>query len=319
MVRTTPPRPIDVTEDFPELASMARTALRLHPRVGDPAVEESSVGGPLLWPAEEPWPVCEQPHPYARREKRRHGDRDRLSSRVSRSVSPATVRLYRRLLQQGWDRGRDDSGRILTPDYEALLNATVGADLEREFDVLPPMLPVVQLYLRDAHGVVTGPDGADLLQVLWCPFNHDPEHMPTSHIRWRRSSDVVDRLLVQPEPSLIEEMGYLPEACAVHPEPVTEYPAPHMLPDELWNRIEAREEIWQRSAGIQCYQYDLGVAPGWKIGGWGPWSFRDPRPMTCPECGTEQQPFLYIDSGEWDGGTRSWIPLEDLLPGAWPH
>ncbi|WP_030275151.1 hypothetical protein [Streptomyces sp. NRRL B-24484] len=58
MARTTPPRPVDMEELFPELAPLRRTAIRLHPRAGSPSAEESSVGGPLLWPADEPWPVC---------------------------------------------------------------------------------------------------------------------------------------------------------------------------------------------------------------------------------------------------------------------
>ncbi|MFE1443243.1 hypothetical protein [Streptomyces sp. NPDC058739] len=33
---TTPPRPFDVTALFPQLAPLARTATRLHPRPGSP-------------------------------------------------------------------------------------------------------------------------------------------------------------------------------------------------------------------------------------------------------------------------------------------
>ncbi|WP_405852065.1 MULTISPECIES: hypothetical protein [unclassified Streptomyces] len=58
MHRTTPPRPVDITQEFPELGPPARTAVRLHPRPGEPAVGDSSVGGPLLWPRDEPWPTC---------------------------------------------------------------------------------------------------------------------------------------------------------------------------------------------------------------------------------------------------------------------
>lgn len=58
MIRTTPPRPLNIEAVFPELAPLARTAVRLHPRVGEPTAHHSSVGGPLLWPADEPWPTC---------------------------------------------------------------------------------------------------------------------------------------------------------------------------------------------------------------------------------------------------------------------
>ncbi|MGA4863657.1 hypothetical protein ACPB9J_13515 [Streptomyces lavendulocolor] len=51
---TTPPRPFDISVLFPQLAPLARTATRLHPRPGSPTVHDSTVGGPLLWPADEP-------------------------------------------------------------------------------------------------------------------------------------------------------------------------------------------------------------------------------------------------------------------------
>src|SRR3954469_1646843 len=78
---TTPPRLFDVTALFPELAPLARTATRLHPRPGAPTVRDNSVGGPLLWPAGEPWPHCDEPH-------------DRHAAPVV--YSPDDVRLLRR-------------------------------------------------------------------------------------------------------------------------------------------------------------------------------------------------------------------------------
>lgn len=64
MSRITPPRPVDLSAVFPGLAPLARTATRLHPRPGAPSVYDSSVGGPLLWPADEPWPHCVGPHSW---------------------------------------------------------------------------------------------------------------------------------------------------------------------------------------------------------------------------------------------------------------
>lgn len=63
MARTTPPRPLDVETLFPEVASYRKTAVRLHPRLGDPSARESSLGGPVVWPLSEPWPHCEDDHP----------------------------------------------------------------------------------------------------------------------------------------------------------------------------------------------------------------------------------------------------------------
>lgn len=62
MSRHTPARPVDVESLFPELLPYRRESVRLHPRPGSPARADSSVGGPLLWPAAEPWPVCEEEH-----------------------------------------------------------------------------------------------------------------------------------------------------------------------------------------------------------------------------------------------------------------
>ena len=62
VTRTTPPRPVDVTAVVPQLAPLARPAIRLHPRPGSPTPRDSFVGGPLLWPADEPWPRCDRPH-----------------------------------------------------------------------------------------------------------------------------------------------------------------------------------------------------------------------------------------------------------------
>ncbi|MFJ9686214.1 hypothetical protein ACIRRX_11050 [Streptomyces bacillaris] len=52
MSRTTPPRPLDTEALFPELAAHRGTTTRLHPRPGRPEATDSSVGGPLLWPAD---------------------------------------------------------------------------------------------------------------------------------------------------------------------------------------------------------------------------------------------------------------------------
>jgi hypothetical protein len=31
-------------------------------RAGTPGLDDSSLGGPLLWPADDPWPTCQHPH-----------------------------------------------------------------------------------------------------------------------------------------------------------------------------------------------------------------------------------------------------------------
>ena len=87
-------------------------------------------------------------------------------------------------------------------------------------------------------------------------------------------------------------MRHVPEPCSVRPEVVTEYPAPLELPEELAERLEDWED--------GDYFDGHSIAPGWKIGGWAPWSFSDPVPMNCVSCGSAYQPLLTVASGERD-------------------
>src|SRR5262245_40812923 len=115
MTRTTPSRPVDVEALFPEVAAYRREATRLHPRQGEPGIRDSSVGGPLLWPAHEPWPHCLDAHPK------------------------------------------------------------IGFDPQPLGPV--PLVPVLQLYAADVPDLPF-PPGTDLLQLLWCPYDHGPLRPP---------------------------------------------------------------------------------------------------------------------------------------------
>ncbi|MFD6229204.1 hypothetical protein ACFWFZ_20380 [Streptomyces sp. NPDC060232] len=268
MTLTTPPRPLDVEALFPGLAAHRATATRLHPRAGSPTARDSHVGGPLLWPAGEPWPVCDEPH--------RH------------------------------------SG---------------------------PLLAVAQLYARDVPDLAAGPDGCDLLQVLWCPFDL---HGPTGHgmhvqLRWRRSAEVREVLAPQPAPAHVGFDGYLPTPCVLHPERVTEYPYIELLTGELGERVEEWEDAQEEAAyeaedeeeaayeaqdeeedgyeagggarnALPSYQSDLSVAPGWKAGGHAAWNVTGPGSTDCPGCGAGMRLLLTVDSYEWRADSESWRP-----------
>lgn len=309
MPRTTPKRPLDVEALFPELAAHRGTTTRLHPRPGRPEVRDSSVGGPLLWPADEPWPVCTEPHPHARGRR------------------PADIHRERRILAAAWLRD-PDSGP--TDEERRLLE-----ELGRQHRVAEaaahalPLIGVAQLYRRDIPGLPAGPGDCDLLQVFWCPFD---AHGPTGHgmlldLRWRRSWEVTDVLVAPPLPQVVGFVGYVPEPCVLHPEQVVTYPFAGVLPEELRARIdaweEAREEAWEEEAEQSAdqdaappvnYQYDLSIPPGWRVGGFASWHTTDPTPMNCRTCAAPMQLLLTIDSSEWDGGTGSWQPLEDQDP-----
>lgn len=61
---TVPPAPFDIADVLPELVPYARATTLLYPRAGSPGRDESSLGGPLLWPADESWPTCTAPDHY---------------------------------------------------------------------------------------------------------------------------------------------------------------------------------------------------------------------------------------------------------------
>ncbi|MFF0558864.1 hypothetical protein [Streptomyces sp. NPDC004266] len=324
MTRTTPPRPVDVEDVFPALSAHRRTATRLHPRQGVAKAGESSLAGPLSWPADEPWPVCTAVH--AKDTGHRLAD----------------VRLKRRILAEA--RGRDlsdEERRIL----DALRPGRHAPGL-RDEDPLP-LLAVAQLYTRDVPDLV-GPEGHDLLQVFWCPFEvHGPDRTIDVVLKWRRSQEVGDVLADQPEPPVTGREECVPTPCVLHPEQVVEHEYLGLLDEELQEAIadweeslldeedeededddaydsstpqsyDTYEEYEAATARARAeeeyevdYMGDLSIAPGWKAGGFASWHLTDPAPVDCEACGTPMPPLLTVDQWECDGGSRSWLPLED--------
>jgi len=305
MTRTTPPRPVDVAGALPQLAPLARPAVRLHPRPGRPSRGDSSVGGPLLWPAGEPWPYCDGPH-----EPEGH----------SVPASPEDVRWERRIRAGALSRPHGDPYRpAFTPEeLETLERIRAG----RPWPEGPvAMVPVAQLYVRDVP-LLRPPGHADVLQVLWCPFGRGD--LPEPVLYWRSAAEITSVLADPPEPAAVRQEGFLPEPCLLHPEQVTEYPNPLELSADLYEQVgrwSARQagqaipdslDALDEAAGPEgLYRSALSVAPGWKAGGWSHWGLFDPVPQACPACDSVVVPLLTIDSTEWDDNTRSWIPYED--------
>lgn len=309
-------RSVDITQTFPELRSLAKSATRLHPRRGEPQVRDSSIGGPLLWPADEAWPVCRLPRmvkherPITPEELRQHEARlDRLRARREQLLTdpriPEEARqaLARRqaTFEADMDRARAEPPRVVTSG---------SADVSTAAD---PVVGLLQLHAADAPGIAF-PDGADLLQLLWCTHYHNglPASPylfgPAPLVVWRRASDVHDVLAQVPPPPADAHQGtYLPRPCVLSPEQVTEYPDLADLPGALRDRVEAWSDALEAEHGLS-YWADLSTAPGWKIGGWPSWT-EDPYRLTC-QCGAGMTLLLRIATGEWGG--RSWRPPEDL-------
>ncbi|MFG2978615.1 hypothetical protein ACGFYY_37235 [Streptomyces sp. NPDC048331] len=305
-VRTTSPRPVDVTAVFPQLAPLARPAIRLHPRPGAPTPRDSSVGGPLLWPAEEPWPHCDGPH---------EGGGEWL----------AVVRVERSVRARAAAHPEGTPGVCAHTPRERAVLERIDWDAEQPAGPIP-MLPVAQLYVCDIP-VLRPPGQADLLQVLWCPLDHPETCMPRSAVFWRSAAAVTDLLTSPPEPLHVEGEEYVPVPCVLAPERITEYPHFLELSEELRGQLSDRSR-WQAADGApdsswarapypeSFYRSDLSVAPGWKAGGWPQWGYTDPAPRQCPACDAAMEPLLTIDTFEWQGAGHRWIPYEVRAAGS---
>ena len=156
----TPPPAYPVARLFAGIEEYAATATRLHPRRGSPDPRGSHVGGPLRWPAGESWPSCAAEHVVA-------------------TEVPLPPRLVSRL-----ERLRASEPARRWPGYQAVLSELAsrapgfgGIDrrtrtalyrVARPQPVPSPLVAVAQLRAADIPDL-RPPDGADLLQVLWCP------------------------------------------------------------------------------------------------------------------------------------------------------
>ncbi|MFB6812876.1 hypothetical protein [Streptomyces sp. NPDC056387] len=78
---------------------------------------------------------------------------------------------------------------------------------------------------------------------------------------------------------------------------------PWLLPAELW-------------ADWPTYQFDLSIPPGSRAGGCATWNMTDTVAMDWPTCAALMELLLTLASSEWDGGSVSWMPLEERDPGA---
>jgi hypothetical protein len=286
---TTPSPLHDVTALFPGIAACARTATRLHPVPGCPAPGASHIGGPALWPAGEPWPVCTDEHLVS----------------VETPV-PAAIRTEIDAARQrpGFAGYAEAIARLAAeiPGFEGV-NRRTGQALGRDRRTEPTALvPVAQLRAADVPDLAP-PPGADLLQVLWCPNDHDTVEglAPAVSVRWRAEAGLG---VASPPAAVVGQPRYVPRPCVLRPEQVVEYPWWQELPPDLGLAVREWDE---RHRGR--YHRQLATAPGWKVGGYAPWPTTDPVPAWCDHCGGALRQLLQVDSGEWGDAVR-WRPAE---------
>ncbi|TRV81124.1 hypothetical protein FKN01_04590 [Streptomyces sp. 130] len=270
---------------FPELAPYRARTTRLHPRPGRPGVRDSHIGGPMLWPADEPWPLCHEPHPA----EIQGYDPEEIRGARAAGVGPP-----------GRPRSRARSAADHGP---------------------APLVGLAQFFRRDIPGLGCGPGGTDLVQLFRCPFTHGPYLERRYHLRRRRAArtERAERLLaVPPRAPLLRWEDELPEPCVLHPEEVDTYPWAEgdTLPASLIARIDAWDDaqVAEHGPDAPSYQYDLSIPPGWRVGGYPSWASTGPMAIGCASCDTPMRLLLTADSCEMDGGSHSWTPLEDRDP-----
>ncbi|MFJ3303641.1 DUF1963 domain-containing protein [Streptomyces sp. NPDC086549] len=170
-----------------------------------------------------------------------------------------------------------------------------------------PLVPVLQLFAADVPEP-SFPDGTDVLQVLWCPFDHEHGYVPRPEIFWRDSAESGLEPADPPRPTGADS-DYLPDPCVLHPERVTDYP--HWdLPDGLADALEDRFEQLEEESGWSYWSH-LSVSDGIKVGGYPTWT-QEPNWPTCPTCRRRMEHLLTVNSAEFDGESwRAWLPVED--------
>ncbi|MBD0691238.1 DUF1963 domain-containing protein [Streptomyces sp. CBMA123] len=156
-------------------------------------------------------------------------------------------------------------------------------------------VPLALIHAEDAPHL-PWPDGTDLLQVLWCPNDHDDlqgeryYYGPAVELHWQHAAALAP---ATPPPPLRSDEEYLPRPCALRPEQVLDLPDRDELPEEL---ARAVAEFAERQ-GIE-YERDHGRADGWKLGGWPSWHVTDLIPVDCGRCGERMTHLLTVESGD---------------------
>ncbi|GAA3972817.1 hypothetical protein GCM10023085_64020 [Actinomadura viridis] len=191
----TPPPPSDITTIFPALRGYERTTTMLHPTPGDPGVRDSSIGGPLLWPADEPWPR----HAYGSRS-------DRAPQTEPLPLVPGAQLWVRDLPDLPHPPGKDLLQVLWVPDdsVDCLYGSQQGDPVDEYFrvfwrdsaditDLLPnPPLPDPDTGVRD-DGILVDDS------YLPVPCTLDPEQVTEYPPAWILGEEFYDHVREQDE------------------------------------------------------------------------------------------------------------------------
>jgi hypothetical protein len=139
-------------------------------------------------------------------------------------------------------------------------------------------VPVLQLRADEFPEAGYRPE-TDLLQILWCPREHE-RCWARPFLYWRDRAGVHDPLREMPaEPAAYP--GYVPLPCRLFPERVTDLPDADELGPLLgkldeWN---SRTRKFPGKRMVEVYNEFAAPYRGWKIGGWPNWIQRPEVPV----------------------------------------
>lgn len=202
-------------------------------------MRDSHVGGPMLWPYGDPWPVCSEPHQLE-----------------TGGYAPDEIRSARAV--GTWPESR----RGPAPARRGK------ADRRRSWGSRSSSAGMSRAWRP-------GPDNADLVQLFRCPYTHMSHQEYRCHLRWRRAAETesAERFLMSPpEVPLLRWENELPQPCVLHPEEVDTYPWAEgdTLPAPLIDLIDAWDDAQAAEHGPEALNYpcDLSIPPGWRVGGY---------------------------------------------------
>lgn len=275
MVDTEPRGRELLLERYPELAAFERTAVRLHPRRGLPTAEDSSVGGPMVWPAGDARPKCGDEHDIAPGEP----DPDEVD------MVPV-LQLHRRdvpsgaLLPPGWMfPGRSDLLQVLWCPYPHM---DTYAPRARLFWRERARLGRVELI---APASTASPEDDEEVKEF--------EHIP-------RGCVLHPELVREYPPISIddpEEDDYAATLLGILPPELEHACARWTVPDRPWDDGDERDYYLDYTE--HC------TVPGWKLGGWVPYVGFWPPPAEHCACGA---PTFLLLAATGEGIRGPWLP-----------
>jgi len=218
-----------------------------------------------------------------------------------RGMARTTLRLHPRFGDEPSPDASKLGGHFIWPDGERWPTCS-------EHGI--PYITVLQLRQEDSPATSFSP-GKDLLQLLWCPLDHEAWTEPIAFWRTRSHSVRWTPRCPLPEEAILD---YVPVPCLLMPEQVVEFPSPRELPPEL--TFSLREKCSHDSRildvvpqafgnpyrpfdpsceslyAVEYYEYNLSVCPSTKVGGYVHW-IQHPDVPAC-RCGREMKYLLTL-------------------------